>query len=137
MCLKLLSTHLEIQAEWPTHVPIWSANLTDQDMKLKQHWITSKCHSGTVAVPKMYDMQMQTLDLRSKFYFYQRSHPKTSKVWIYVKFQSRLPTFVKLHFGSPTHVKLRSGPQYFKIFQTGLQSILLVLQVVRIFKLIL
>ena len=64
----------------------------------------------------MYDMHMQTLDLRRKFYFYQRSHSETSKIGIYAKFQSRLPTFVKLHFGPPTHVKLRSGPQYFQNF---------------------
>ena len=82
-------------------------------------------------------MQMQTLDLRRKFYLSQISHSETSKIEIYAKFQSRLPTFVKLRFGSLTHVKLRSGPQYFQNFPTGPQNILLVLQVVRISKLIL
>ena len=50
--------HLEIQAEWPTHVPPWSANRADQDTKLKQYLPKLKCDSGTVAVPKSYGMQM-------------------------------------------------------------------------------
>ena len=85
----------------------------------------------------MNDMQMLTLNLKQNPILYQRSHSKSSKIGIYAKFQSRLPTFVKLRFGPPTHVKLRSGPQYFQSFPTGPQNILLVLQVVKIFKLIL
>ena len=72
----------------------------------------------------MYDMQMQTLNLKQKFYFYQRSHSKTSKIEIYAKFQLRHPTCVKLHFGPPTHVKLRSGPQYFQNSQLVLKVFL-------------
>ena len=82
-------------------------------------------------------MQMQTLDLRRKFYFSQRSNPETLKIGIYAKNQSSSSIFVKLRFSPPTHVKLQSGPQYFQNFSTGHQSILLVLQVIRILKLIL
>ena len=82
-------------------------------------------------------MQIQTPDLRRKFYFGRRSNPETLKIEIYAKNQSSSSIFVKLRFGSPTHVKLRSGPQYFQKFSTGPQSILLVLKVVRILKLVL
>ena len=58
------------------------------------------------------------------------------KIRIYAKNQSNSPIFVKLRFGLSTHVKLRSGPQYFQNFPTGPQNILLVLQVVKILKLI-
>ena len=82
-------------------------------------------------------MQMSILDLRRKSYFSRRSNPETLKIAIYAKIQSSSSIFVKLRFGPPTHVKLRSGPQYFQNFPTGPQNILLVLQVVRISKLIL
>ena len=82
-------------------------------------------------------MQMQTLDLRRKSYFSRRSNPETLKIEIYAKHHSNSSIFVKLRFGPLTHVKLRSGPQYFQNFSTGPQSILLVLQVVRILKLVL
>ena len=54
-----------------------------------------------------------TLDLRRKFYFYQKSHSETSKIGLYAKIQASSSIFVKLRFGPLTHVKLRSGPQYF------------------------
>ena len=81
-------------------------------------------------------MQMQTLDPRRKSYFSRRSNPETLKIGIYVKNQSSSSIFVKLRFGPPTHGKLQSGPKYFQNFPTGPQSILLVLQVVRILKLV-
>ena len=79
---------------------------------------------------------MQTLDLRRKSHFSRRSNPETLKIGIYAKNQSISSIFVKLRFGPPTHVKLRSGPQYFQNFPTGPQNILLVFQVVKIFKFI-
>ena len=82
-------------------------------------------------------MQMSTLDLRRKSYFSRRFNFETSKIGIYAKNQSSSSIFVKLRFGPLTHVKLRSGPQYFQNFPTGPQSILLVLEVVKILKLIL
>ena len=51
----------------------------------------------------MYDMQMQTLNLRQKFYLVRKSHSETSKIGIYVKFWSSPPTFVKLPFRSTKH----------------------------------
>ena len=80
---------------------------------------------------------MSTLDLKQKPYFSLRSNPETMKIAIYAKIQSSSSIFVKLRFGPPTHVKLRSSPQYFQNFPTGPQNILLVLQVVKILKLIL
>ena len=82
-------------------------------------------------------MQMQTLDLRRKSYFSRISSPETLKIEIYAKNQASSSIFVKLHFDPLTHVKLQSGLQYFQNFSTGPQSILLVLQVVRILKLVL
>ena len=82
-------------------------------------------------------MQMPTLDLKRKSYFSRRSNLETLKIKIYTKIQSSSSFFVKLRFGPPTHVKLQSGPQYFQNFPTGPQNILLVLQVVKILKLIL
>ena len=81
--------------------------------------------------------KMSTLDLRRKSYFSRRSNTENLKIEIYAKNQASSSIFVKLRFGPPTHVKLLSGPQYFQNFLTSPQSVLLVLQVVRISKLVL
>ena len=131
MCLKLSSTHLDVQTV--SQAPLaggWSC------MCIRNN----KYNDGIVlycGCIEMRAMHMQILDLRRKSYFSRRSNSETLKIGIYAKNQSSTSIFVKLRFGLATHVKLPSGPQYFQNFLTGPQSILLVLQIIRILKLVL
>ena len=123
MCLKLLSTHLDVQARdqapltggwsrWHEQVAVTIINngICIRNNKWNDDMVL---YCGCL---EMRAMHMQTRDLKWRSYFGRRSSPETLKIGIYAKNQFSSSIFVKLRFGPPTHVKLRSGPWNFQNF---------------------